>query len=890
MKQDIPGLSRIMTKMVKLIVWATLLCAATASAQRLPDNVVPVNYRLTFTPDMEAKTFHGEAVIDVQLRKPATEIVLNAVELKIETASIESGRKSQKAKVETGGNKGTIRLALPAKAAAGPAVIRMQFSGPLGSQLRGFYLGTANGHSYAASDFEPSDARRMFPSFDEPAMKATFEITAIAPKGMVAISNSPVVSDTEGPGTGQHTVKFARTAKISTYLMALIVGNFACTEGKAEGIPVRVCSTPDKQPLSAFALEAAERSLQYFNGYFAMKYPFPKLDLIALPDFAAGAMENVGAITFRESLLLVDAGKASENTKKTAANVIAHEIAHQWFGDLVTLNWWDDVWLNEGFATWMETKPLAGWKPEWNIALDEAQELGSSVNYDSRSATRAIHVGANEAQTPEQVENLFDGIAYGKAATILRMVESYVGPESFRDGVNEYIKEHAFGSARSEDFWNTISRVTGRPVSKIFSTFVEQPGVPLVSVQAKCEDDKTRIELEQRRFFGSRRMREQESKELWEIPVCFRTSEVAAGGCRMVTEHKQEIVLPGCHPWIFANGGARGYYVSEYDAAAASGIVANTGSLSEAERLVLLNNTWALVAAGEREADGYLDLTESLQSDDHAEIWRDIGEKLGWLRDRVLQGDAVQKNYEEWVRKLLLPTAERLGWSERPGDTEQVRQLRAAVLSILGNVGQDNAALKQAAELAKKYLDNPASVDPALAGTVLNLTARQGDSALYEQILARVKEPRRPDEHYRLLAALGNFRDPQLLGRTLELTLTDTVRGQDVMRAISGVLYNPAGRELAWDFLRSRWPQLQKKVPESNLTYFAEMGTAFCDADHRQQFKDFFTETRMPGVQRKVRQSLESIDGCVEMRRSQLPQVQTWLRRHEAAAAGGGAH
>jgi aminopeptidase N len=427
-------------------------------------------------------------------------------------------------------------------------------------------------------------------------------------------------------------------------------------------------------------------------------------------------------------------------------------------------------------------------------------------------------------------------------------------------------------------------------VSKIFSTFVEQPGVPLVSVQAKCEDDKTRIELEQRRFFGSRRMREQESKELWEIPVCFRTSEVAAGGCRMVTEHKQEIVLPGCHPWIFANGGARGYYVSEYDAAAASGIVANTGSLSEAERLVLLNNTWALVAAGEREADGYLDLTESLQSDDHAEIWRDIGEKLGWLRDRVLQGDAVQKNYEEWVRKLLLPTAERLGWSERPGDTEQVRQLRAAVLSILGNVGQDNAALKQAAELAKKYLDNPASVDPALAGTVLNLTARQGDSALYEQILARVKEPRRPDEHYRLLAALGNFRDPQLLGRTLELTLTDTVRGQDVMRAISGVLYNPAGRELAWDFLRSRWPQLQKKVPESNLTYFAEMGTAFCDADHRQQFKDFFTETRMPGVQRKVRQSLESIDGCVEMRRSQLPQVQTWLRRHEAAAAGGGAH
>src|SRR6204780_4795714 len=363
-----------------------------------------------------------------------------------------------------------VVLAVEKPLPAGPATVHITYTGILNSEMRGLYLGKDDqGRKYAATQFEATDARRAFPSFDEPDYKATFDITAVAGKGLVAISNQKVLSDTAGPGD-KHSVTFATTAKMSSYLAALVVGNFEYIEGEADGIPIRIYSTPGKKEMGKFALETAEHVLGYYDKYFGIKYPYGKLDLIGLPDFSAGAMENTGCITFREVVLLIDEQHGSVGLKKTIASVIAHEMAHQWFGDLVTMKWWDDIWLNEGFATWMETKPVAKWKPEWNYDLDNVSGTGGTLNVDSLANTRPIH---QAAETPAQIQELFDGIAYGKAASVLRMLESYLGEETFRAGVNAYLKEHQYGNSTADDFWDTQAKTSKNPVDKTIPTGVK---------------------------------------------------------------------------------------------------------------------------------------------------------------------------------------------------------------------------------------------------------------------------------------------------------------------------------------------------------------------------------------------------------------------------------
>src|SRR5947209_4547024 len=385
-----------------------------AMAQRLPEGIArPQNYNVTFTPDLQNAKFEGDETITIQVLKPTSEITLNAVDIDFHDVTITSGSNSQKAKVTLDKPKEMVVLAVEKPLPAGTAKIHITYTGILNSEMRGLYLGKDDqGRKYAATQFEATDARRAYPSFDEPDYKATFDITAVADKGHVAISNYKVASDTPGPGE-KHTVKFATTAKMSSYLAALVVGNFEYVEGAVDGIPIRVYSTAGKKDMGKFALEAAKYIVGYYNNYFGIKYPYGKLDLIGLPDFSAGAMENVGCITFREVILLIDEKQGSVDLKKAIASVTSHEIAHMWFGDLVTMKWWDDVWLNEGFATWMSSKPVAKWKPEWNPKLDTVADTDQTMNVDSLANTRPIHQDAN---TPAQLQALFDGIAYAKAA------------------------------------------------------------------------------------------------------------------------------------------------------------------------------------------------------------------------------------------------------------------------------------------------------------------------------------------------------------------------------------------------------------------------------------------------------------------------------------------
>src|SRR5436305_5512627 len=483
-----------------LIMFVALAASLSLQGQRLPAGVVPEHYALTFTPNLKDATFSGEETIDVRVLKPTTIITLNSAEIKFTLATIESHGATLDAKVTTDDDREQANIIAPHPIAAGAARLHIVFTGILNHKLRGFDRSATPKRRYAVTQFESTDARRAFPPCDEPALNATFDITLVVDKGDTAISNEKLVADTTGPGDNKHTLKFATTKKLSTYLVALLVGDFRCLEGSADGIPIRACATPEKTNQGRFALEAAEYIMHYYNDYFGIKYPFGKLDLIAIPDFEAGAMENAGAITYRESFILLDPKIASVDNYELVASVVAHEMAHQWFGDLVTMKWWDNIWLNEGFATWLESKPVAKWKPEWNEPLSDVVGTARALNLDALKNTRPIK---QKAESPAEINELFDGIAYGKAAAVLRMVESYVDPELFRKGVHNYLLAHSYGNATAEDFWNAITQASGKPADKIMSSFIVQPGVPLLHASQESDGP---LSISQERFFNDRQL------------------------------------------------------------------------------------------------------------------------------------------------------------------------------------------------------------------------------------------------------------------------------------------------------------------------------------------------------------------------------------------------
>ena len=652
-------------KRILAVLTFLVLTFSMATAQRLPEGIArPDNYKLTFTPDLDKATFEGDETIAIRVLKSTSEITLNSADIDFHEVTITSGGATQKAKVTAEKDKEMVVLAAERPLAAGPATIHITYTGILNSEMRGLYLGKDDkGRKYAATQFEATDARRAFPSFDEPDYKATFDITAVAEKDHVAISNYKVVSDTPGPGD-KHTVKFATTAKMSSYLAALVVGNFEYIEGSVDGIPIRVYSTPGKKDMGKFALDAAEYIVAYYDKYFGIKYPYGKLDLIALPDFSAGAMENVGCITFREVILLIDEKQGSVDLKKTIASVTAHEIAHMWFGDLVTMKWWDDIWLNEGFATWMENKPVAKWRPEWNYDLDNVSGTGGTLNVDSLANTRPIH---QAAETPAEIQELFDGIAYGKAASVLRMLESYLGEETFRAGVNAYLQEHQYGNSTATDFWDTQARTSHKPVDKIMPTWVKQGGAPIVNVKAQCSGNSTTVTLAQQRYYVDRAKFEAPNDQLWQIPLCLKGSATGnTAKCELMTKKEEAFTLPGCSNWVLTNAGATGYYRSGYqpDAVRALATDAET-KLTPAERIAVQNDIWASVRVGKEPVGDYLAFAQGLQSDRNRAVVEDVLGRISYIGQYVVN-DNDRDAFRSWLRQYLTPAMTEVGWNPKP--------------------------------------------------------------------------------------------------------------------------------------------------------------------------------------------------------------------------------
>ena len=845
----------------------SLFAAAVAQAQRLPNTVLPQHYALTLTPDLKAATFTGNETIDITLAEPTGSLTLNAHDLTFQSVKISAAGREQTATVSLDAEKQQATFTVPAQLPAGPATIRIQYTGILNDALRGFYLSKTAKRNYAVTQFESTDARRAFPSFDEPAFKATFDISLVVDKSDTAISNGPIVSDKPGPAAGKHTIKFLTTPRMSTYLVAFLVGDFKCSSGQQDGVEIRTCSTPDKVALTPYGVDVAKYVLHYYNNYFGIPYPLKKLDLIGLPDFEAGAMENFGAITYRETALLIDPKTASENAKREVALVIAHEMAHQWFGDLVTMQWWDNIWLNEGFATWMENKPIEAMRPEWNIDQSVASGLDATLNIDAQPTTRAIRA---RADTPEEIEQMFDGISYGKASDVLLTVENYVGPETFRRGVHAYLSAHLYGNATAEDFWNAQTATSHKPVDKVMEGLIGQPGVPLLSFG---QPSGGKVSVSQRRFFLTPTV-QSDSSQKWTIPVCFKT-DANKQNCQILTPDTTSLNVADNH-FFFANAGGKGYYRTAYAPGDYSAITAHLEtSLTPAERIGLIGDEWAQVRANQATVGDFLNLVSAVKGDPNADVLSAALEGLDAIRERVAATPQEKDALETWFRLNFEPEYARLG-PPSASDTPNKKQLRARLFAALGEAN-DPQILTQARELSRKYLADQNSVETNLAQTALQITARNGDAALFDELQKVAETSTNPEIQSGALHLLALFENPDLATRALQYAVSDKVRNQDAAFQLAISLDADSNRELTWKFIQDHWDEVKKEFTPEMGSVLVGATSAFCSEQDRDDVSQFFSTHKVPAADQTLKHSIERINGCIELRNLQEPNLRSWL-------------
>jgi aminopeptidase N/puromycin-sensitive aminopeptidase len=855
----------------------TILCAAavvlslvpaSAFAQRLPDTVRPDHYTLTLTPNLTAATFTGVESIDVTLAEPTDHITLNAVQIAFQSVTVSAEGKQQTATISEEKNKEQATFTFPNKLAAGKATLSIAYTGILNNELRGFYLSKTARRNYAVTQFESTDARRAFPSFDEPAFKATYDVTLIVDKGDTAISNSPIESDTPGPTAGKHTLKFFTTPRMSTYLVAFLVGDFQCTSGESDGVQIRGCATPDKVALTPYSVEVAKYVLHYYNTYFGIPYPLKKLDLIALPDFEAGAMENFGAITYRETDMLLDPKNASVDAKREVALVIAHEMAHQWFGDLVTMKWWDNIWLNEGFATWMENKPVAAMHPEWNIDQMVASGEDQTLGLDAAPTTRAIRA---KAETRDEIEEMFDGISYGKASDVLLTVENYLGPETFRKGVHAYLSAHLYSNATAEDFWNAQTATSHKPVDKIMESFVAQPGEPILTFGELAGG---KVSVIQKRFFLSPSI-EPDPSQKWTIPVCFK-SGTDTQRCEVLKPVDSTLKTP-TSGLFFANAGGKGYYRTAYPPSVYATLVANieTG-LAPTERISLIGDEWAQVRSNKAPVGSYLDLATALKSDPNAEVLSNAIGGVDAIYDRVAGTPEEKAALAAWIRSTFAPEYAKLG-TPSPGDSPNTIDLRAHLFELLGYYGKDRAVLAQARQITEMYLADPGAVDPTLGQTALAVAARNGDAALFDQLQKIAETSTNPEIQEGSLRLLPEFEDPALVQRSLDYAASDKVRNQDALIQFAIALQIDATRDIAWKYVKSHWSTVKTLLtPEMGSALVGSTG-AFCSVEARDDVTAFFATHKVPAAERTLKHAIEHINGCIELRSLQQPNLDKWL-------------
>jgi puromycin-sensitive aminopeptidase len=786
---------------------------------RLPTTVRPRAYRLVLTPDLFAATFAGDVEIDVTIEEPIREIVLNAAELEISFAELnmadpDGGYALTPERIDIDVHEEQVRLAFAEELPPGAATLHLVFEGVLNDMLHGFYRSTFTDDSgqeriIATTQMESTDARRAFPCWDEPSFKATFETTLIVDDALGAWSNGPVVEEVPAPG-GRRRVRFAPTMVMSTYLVAFVVGPLEATDPvQVNGVPLRIVHPPGKGRLTGFALEIGRHALAFFTDYFGIPYPADKLDLVAIPDFAFGAMENLGCVTFRESLLLIDPDQASRVELERVADVVAHEIAHMWFGDLVTMRWWNGIWLNEAFATFMEILAVDSFRPEWQRWVSFGVEREMAMAVDGLFATRPVEFPVGR---PEDAEGMFDVLTYQKGGSVLRMLEQFIGADTFRRGVSDYLTTHAYGNTETADLWDALERSSGRDVRGIMSTWIDQGGYPLVRVDAEGSLAQAPFSYRGRPggAIGSH----------WQVPVLLRSLGTGTDGTSGPAPDLEPVLLDGPTSGAagsgtglrLVNAGGSGYYRVAYPSAVLGELSSTLKELAPLERYNLVSDTWAAVLSGDGELGDFLRLAESLVTagEDDPSVWSVVAGAV-WLSDRVVP-IADRPVLTQAVRHLFTPLIERLTFDPRPDDRERTPALRASVIRTLGVVGDDPAVRAEAA--ARFARSDVTPLDPDIASAILDVVADGGGTEEYEMFLARHRKPANPQEENRYLFALASFSNSELAARTFELALSE-VRTQNGPYLIQLLLANRVTGVETWPRLRDGWDTITTRFPSN---------------------------------------------------------------------------
>ena len=775
---------------------------------RLSKDVIPLQYDLHLGLDLAEWRQHGWVTINLEVRQPIEVVTLHALDLAILSARLAPAASDEMAAsaIVVHPQAEAVSLRFPRAAGRGTARLTIEFQGEILDKLRGLYRSVKQGARYAATQFEAADARRAFPCFDEPEFKARFAVTLVVPEEATAIANGSIVEE-RALGNGRKEVRFTETPPISSYLVAFAVGPFEATPETvtADGVPVRVWLPRGLAAKGLFARDAHARALEYLTRYTAIPYPYGKVDAIGLADFEAGAMENPGAITYRLTAIAADPDQASTDTLKDIFYTAAHELTHMWWGDLVTMAWWNDLWLNESFATFVGWKATAELMPEWGMWRDFVATLARPFTLDALVSTHPISFQVDNAR---QAAERFDVITYWKGAGVVRMIEAFLGSEVFRAGVRRYLERYAERNATADDFWRELGAASGRDVTTIANAWIREPGHPVVSARAAFDDAGARVTLTQRRFFADPAAAAAAPPQCWPVPLVLKVGGPA--GVRtervLLAEESRTVALAGA-AWVYPNGGGAGFYRFALDDGAIARLAAVVAAgLDSEERLNLIDNQWALVKAGVAGIAQFVTLLDGLRTEDDRAVLEAIAGRLLWLETHALE-EAARPALARLAADLFGPRLAALGWDARAGESSDDRMKRAAVVRALGRLTRDPAILAEARARLERYLEDRTAVDPNLAPVVAGLAARAGGAALYERYLERKRAASAgdPEEEERFLLALTSFEDPALVARTLELTFTDDVRPQDRAFVLAYLLGGRHARLAAWAFVRDHW-------------------------------------------------------------------------------------
>lgn len=819
---------------------------------KLPKSVkvLPVHYDLTFEPNFTDFTFNGNETIDIKITQPTNTISLNAAELQIKNCHLMWNAQKIMAKTILNKKNELLIIKIPKKI-TGTAKIIIDFVGILNDRLVGFYRSkytdsVGKTKFLATTQFEAADARRAFPCWDEPAAKATFTISLITQKHHSAISNMNIVS--KKIDKNKIVYKFAKTPIMSTYLVYLGVGEFEYLTTKSGKTVMRIVTTKGLSKKGKFALDLCKKLVKSYEDYFGIKYPLPKLDLIAIPDFASGAMENWGAITFRETILLYDDKTSSTQTKQHIAEVVSHELAHQWFGNLVTMKWWNDLWLNESFATFMATKFVDKFYPEWNL-WDQFLEdtMNTAMALDALNSSHPIDVKVN---SPSEIREIFDAISYDKGGCVLQMLENFVTEGTFRAGLRRYLKKYSYTNAQGDDLWNEIGKAAKMPVRVMVNSWIGQVGFPLVEVHRQ----NSKLYLRQKRFIHEKK---KQQKGIWHIPLSITQENKTKR--TLITKSNASLKIK--HTPVIINSKRSGFYRVQYSSDILDelkNLVAEK-SISHIDRWAIQNDLFALCVSGDGTAKDYLDFIQSYYGEDDYITNSNIAGNLYFLYNKTIE-QKFSSELKSITREYMQSLFSRLGWDAKENESHTDALLRSFVLGALGRL-DDEEIVFEANKRFTKYLKTHSSLSPDIQDPVFSIVAWSGNKSTYEKMLKLYRTSVTQEEKLRFLGALCSFKNKKLLYRTLRFSQSNEVRSQNMHVPIMRVSANPNGKYILWPWIKQNWPKLKLKVGVGSplLNRIVSSISGVVDASKEKEVRAFFKKNPTPGIEMTLDQTLERI-------------------------------